>query len=437
MSRSAELTNVGRGLTVTRTPGLAALAYQITIAKLAWRNMWRNWRRTIIAMLAIVLGIILLLFADGLIAGSDQAIFGNAVRLYGGNIQVHATGFRDRATRLPLLPMDDADAVIQAARAQPEVLLATQRIVTGGIISSREGAFTVAITAVEPAIEELQSIQAENIVAGRYLHPDDGDAVVIGKGLADLLDVGVGERVTVVGRSRNEQMRQRSMTVVGIFDLGMADAEKGMAYITLPAAQTLYNLRDQATEVAILLRNMGDEAKVMTVLQQAFPHLEVDSWETLRPELRQIMDTKAGVSAFFSFIVLLIASIGVLNLMLMAVFERTREMGILAATGMKGRQIMGLFLWEGAFIGVVAAAIGCALATLLLLYLAQQGMDFSFASGMGGEAVALMGERIYPSFTAANTLNRGIAVALIAALASLYPAWQASRQEPAQALHHV
>jgi putative ABC transport system permease protein len=109
----------------------------------------------------------------------------------------------------------------------------------------------------------------------------------------------------------------------------------------------------------------------------------------------------------------------------------------LAATGMKGRQIMGLFLWEGAFIGVVAAAIGCVLATLLLLYLAQQGMDFSFASGMGGEAVALMGDRIYPSFTAANTFSRGIAVALIAALASLYPAWQASRQEPAQALHHV
>src|SRR5215211_9140131 len=84
--------------------------------KLAWRNMWRNWRRTAIALIAIVLGLMLLLFFDGLIKGSDQAIFGNAVRLYGGNLQVHASGFRAKANRLPLLPLSNADAVIQAAR---------------------------------------------------------------------------------------------------------------------------------------------------------------------------------------------------------------------------------------------------------------------------------------------------------------------------------
>lgn len=437
MSKSVGEIELGRGPADVLTPGLAALAYRTTVIKLAWRNMWRNWRRTSIAMVAIVLGLILLLFMDGLIEGSDQAIFGNAVRLYGGNIQVHAVGFRERATRLPLLPLDEADAVLQVARAQPEVLLATKRINTAGIISSREGAFAVAITAVEPAVESLQSIQAENIRAGRYLDPNDGDAVVIGKGLADLLGVSVGDRVTLLGRSRNEMMRQRTMTVVGIYDLGMAEAEKGMVFITLPAAQTLYNLRDQATEVAILLRTVGQEQTVVNALRQAFPHLEVDSWDTLRPELRQLMDTKASVSVFFSFIVLLIASIGILNLMLMAVFERTREMGILAALGMKGRQIMGLFLWEGALIGAVAAVIGCTLATLLLMVLGREGLDFSAVGGMGGEAVALMGDRIYPSYSFANTLGRGVAVALIAALAAFYPAWQAARQEPAKALHHV
>src|SRR5690242_4992572 len=97
---------------------------------LAWRNLWRNWRRTAIALLAMVLGIILLLFFDGLIKGSDQAIFGNAVRLYGGNLQVHAPGFRAKANRMPLLPLEDASAVIQAARAQPDVIAATKRIVT-------------------------------------------------------------------------------------------------------------------------------------------------------------------------------------------------------------------------------------------------------------------------------------------------------------------
>jgi ABC-type lipoprotein release transport system permease subunit len=103
--------------------------------KLAWRNVWRNWRRTAIALAAIILGVILLLFFDGLIHGSDQAIFGNAVRLYGGNIQVHAPGFREKAVQLPLLPLADADAVIQAARAEPHLIAAARRINTAGASS--------------------------------------------------------------------------------------------------------------------------------------------------------------------------------------------------------------------------------------------------------------------------------------------------------------
>jgi ABC-type lipoprotein release transport system permease subunit len=137
-----------------------------------------------------------------------------------------------------------------------------------------------------------------------------------------------------------------------------------------------------------------------------------------------------------SFIILLVASIGVLNLMLMAVFERTREMGVLAALGMKGRQIMGLFLLEGALIGVVGAVIGCAIGVVVLTIFGQVGIGFSQISGMG-EATALMGDRIYTAYTPAGVIGRGVSVAVITALASLYPAWQAARQEPAQALHHV
>jgi ABC-type lipoprotein release transport system permease subunit len=227
------------------------------------------------------------------------------------------------------------------------------------------------------------------------------------------------------------------MTVVGIYDLGMAEAEKGSVLITLPEAQLLYNLRDQATEVTLVLQRVGQENDVLAALRPQFAGYEIDSWETLRPELRQTMDTKGAVTSFFGFVVLLIASIGVLNLMLMAVFERTREMGVLAALGMKGRQVMGLFLLEGTLIGVVGAVIGCTLGTLLLLALGQIGLDFSSATQGMGEITALMGDRIYPSFTLTGIVGRGVAVAVIAALASLYPAWQATRQEPAQALHYV
>jgi ABC-type lipoprotein release transport system permease subunit len=405
--------------------------------KLAWRNMWRNWRRTTIALVAIVMGLILLLFMDGMIKGSDQAIFGNAVRLYGGNLQVHAIGYRDKANRLPMLPLADADAVVQAARAQPQVMAAARRINTAGIVINRGNSLPVEITAIEPDIEAPISLQAENVSQGRFLLPDDSDAIFIGKGLADRLEVAVGENVTLLGRSKNESMRQHNFTVVGIYNLNMPEFEKGTVFIPLADAQTLYNLRGQATEAAISLKQIGTEGEVLTALKAQLPDYEVDSWQTLKGDLRETLDTKFAFTSFFGIVVILIASIGILNLMLMAVFERTREMGVLAALGMKGRQIMGLFLLEGSLIGVVGAVIGCGLGFALIALMGSVGLDFSkFSSGLG-DVGALMGSKLYPSITLAALLSRAVLVVVITAIASLYPAWQASRKEPAQALHHV
>ncbi len=404
--------------------------------KLAWRNSWRNWRRTTIAVVAIVLGLILLLFFDGFLKGSDQAIFGNSVRLYGGNIQAHAPGFRDKANRLPLIPLENADAVVQAATAQPQVVAAAKRINTAGIASSREGAFPVVITGIEPSIEAPLSIQAENISQGRFLQDDDGDALVIGQGLADLLNVSAGDRIKLLGRSKHEEMRQRTMTIVGVYDLGMAEAEKGTVFITVPEAQSLYNLRDEITEVSISLQSVGQEAAVIPALKAALSGYEIDSWDTLRPEIQETIATKLAFTSIFGLVVVFIASIGILNIQLMAAFERTREIGVLAAMGMKGRQIMNVFLLEGTAIGVVGAVIGSLLSILLLGVLAQVGIGFSFASGIS-EMTALMGDRIYPSITAADIISRGVTVVIIVTIASLYPAWQASRKQPAEALHHV
>jgi ABC-type antimicrobial peptide transport system permease subunit len=130
------------------------------------------------------------------------------------------------------------------------------------------------------------------------------------------------------------------------------------------------------------------------------------------------------------------ASIGILNLMLMAVYERTREMGVLAALGMKGRQLMGLFLLEGMFIGVIGAVLGCIVSWLLVTAFARVGIDYSMAEGTG-DITALVGNRIYPSIPIANIVFYGFAVVIIAALASFIPAWQASRNEPAESLHHI
>src|SRR5210317_1399645 len=106
--------------------------------KLAWRNMWRNWRRTLIATITIILSMILLIFFEAFMDGTDQAIYGNTVRLYGGHVLIHAPGYREKVTRLPLMPVVDADTVLAAVSTQPNVRVASRRINTGGLISNRD-----------------------------------------------------------------------------------------------------------------------------------------------------------------------------------------------------------------------------------------------------------------------------------------------------------
>jgi ABC-type lipoprotein release transport system permease subunit len=183
--------------------------------RLAWRNLWRQRRRTLIVAVAMAIGLAMMMLYDGLIAGFDQAIYGNAIKVLGGNMQVHAGGPVEEE-QSPLTPLADDQAVVEAALAQPQVLAATRRINTGGLASSREGAFAVNIIGIEPEKELPVNLAAQNVVAGRYLAADDGDVILIGKGLADAMGVQVGDRITVTGRAAHEQMRLLYFTVVGI-----------------------------------------------------------------------------------------------------------------------------------------------------------------------------------------------------------------------------
>ena len=408
--------------------------------KIAWRNMWRNWRRTVIASIAIILSMILLIFFQAFMDGMDQSIYGNTVRLYGGNVLIHAPGYREKSTRLPMLPVADVEAVLTAVRTQPNVLVASRRINTGGLISNRNASHAVNITAIEPDIEAPISLAAEHLVVGRFLLPDDDNNIVIGQALADHLNVTIGDRVSLLGRRKDESMRERSMTVVGIFNLGLGEAEKSLIFINLPTAQTLYNLRGEVTEVAVVLEKIGQEDALIDSIAPNFPNHEVDSIYTLRPEFAEALATDRMFGLMFGTILLLMGGIGILNLMLMAVFERTREMGVLAALGMKGWQIMGLFVMEGAFIGFIGAVVGCVFSWLLVAWVGQQGIDFSsFYSDLdqAGEIYALMGTHLYPAIATSTIMVYGLVAIFVGALASLIPAWQASQREPAESLHYV
>jgi ABC-type lipoprotein release transport system permease subunit len=226
------------------------------------------------------------------------------------------------------------------------------------------------------------------------------------------------------------------MTVIGIYDVGIPTIEKGTAYISLGEAQSLFNLRDQSTEVQITLKKVGRESAVVAALTPMLPGYEVESWEKNYPELGTAINRKSIVMDIFSVIIVMIAGIGILNLLMMAVYERTREIGLLGAMGLKPRQIATTFVLEGALIGIVGVVVGVAMGLAVNLSLGKVGMDYSQFAGVT-EYMALISGRVYPTLGVSKLLWRAGVVAGIAALAALIPALIASRREPSEALHYV
>lgn len=404
--------------------------------KLAWRNILRQKRRTFIVVLAMMLGIGLMMFYDGLMAGFNQAIYGNAIKVLGGNVQVHAAGYRGEVEEQPLLGLADDKLVVQQALALPQVVAAGRRIRTVGLASSPEGAFPVSIIGFEPQAEMAVNLTLKYLVDGRLPTADDGDQLFIGKGLADEMGVTVGERITLAGQSRNQQLRNRTFTIIGIFDLGMPDLEKQTVYMSLAEAQELYSIPNSSTEIAIYLQRIGQENAVITALNKSITGYEIESYETNFPELRNAVGNKNGIMTIFSFVLLLIAGIGVMNLLLMAVYERTREIGVLAALGLKPGQISRLFLVEGVMIGLIGLASGVAFGLVLNGILMQIGIDYSSYSDMASY-MALITGKVYPTWGTEQLALRTVSVVVICVLSAYFPAYEASRNEPAESLHFV
>jgi ABC-type lipoprotein release transport system permease subunit len=403
--------------------------------RLAWRNIWRHRGRTMIVVVAIGLTMGMMMWYDAMIAGFQQAIYGNAIQVLGGNIQIHAPGYQAEASQMPLLSLENDAAVLEAAKAQPDVVLASRRINTGGMASNRKGAFAANIVGIEPEQEQQISLLAQHIIAGRYLTSSDQDQVFIGKGLADAMEIGVGDRFTLTGRATHDQMRDRTMTVAGIYDVGMPDIEKRSIYMSLAEAQELYGLPGP-TEVMLSLKQIGEETAVIKALKATLPNYEYASWQTNFPELQNAIGTKTKSMNIFSVIILLVVGIGILNLLMMAVFERTREIGILGAIGLKPRQISTLFLVEGTLMGLVGVACGVAFGLMINIWMGRVGFDYSAFSSISSYT-ALINGRVYTTLGLEKIWQRTLTVLIISLLSSFFPARAAAQNEPAQALHYV
>jgi ABC-type lipoprotein release transport system permease subunit len=186
----------------------------------------------------------------------------------------------------------------------------------------------------------------------------------------------------------------------------------------------------------LILKQIGQEGQAIKALKASLPGYVIDSWQTSFPELESVVGRKNSVMNIFSIIILIIAGIGILNLLLMAVYERTREIGLLGALGLKPRQITTLFLLEGALMGLVGVVFGVALGLAVNALFSRVGFDYSQFSSLT-EYTALISGRVYSTMGLERIVQRTVTVLIIATLAAFYPAREAAKKEPAEALHYV
>jgi len=392
---------------------------------LAWRNLWRNPRRTLITFVAISVGVWSMIVLAALMQAWGASAFDAAVRTLTGHGQIHARGYLDDPTvdhrfapptRALADRLDAADVRAWSARVRVPAIVQT----------ARENA-PVTLVGIDPDTERGLSFIPDAVGAGRYLAGADEAGLLLGRRLARRLRTDLDKRGVVLSQSTSSEIAERGFRVVGLFDAEQEDTEKSFVFALRPTAQAMLGIGADVSEVAFVLDDVETLPAVLASLRQAAPDLDVVSWSELEPFTQAILDISAGTIALWTVIMFILVAFGLVNTLLMAVLERTREFGLVQALGLRPRLLLLQVLLESAFlvgIGVVSGVVA-GVATLLAVH---GGLDLS-AVAEGGAAVGI-GRVLYPRIDVALTIYVALFVWLMGIVTSVYPAWRAARDVP-------
>lgn len=398
--------------------------------KMAFRDLGRNKRRSILSALAVSMGTTLLIFMAAVLRGEFRGALQNGIRLQTGHLQIRAASYDENKVSLAWEDLiDNPVEMIDQLKGLPQVVDATPRLIASGILSLGDHSRGVQVIGMDPDSQANQ-IFRQGVISGEFLTRDDREGVLIGKPLAERFGLKPGERINLLINTSNGDVDEQLFTIRGIYTTNVFPYDENTVFMPLAKAQTFAGAENHASLIFVLLQEQEQAEPVAAALTSS--NYQVLTWRDLNELSVQFEQFASAYMIIFYLIILGITATVVTNTLVMAVYERTREIGILSAIGMKGRRIMSMFLTEATLLATGGVIGGLILGGLITSYIGKIGMVIPAAQGVTG---VLLGDKIYPYLRAEDVISLTIVAYLITLIASLYPAMLAARMEPVEALH--
>ena len=400
------------------------------MSKLAWRNLWRNYRRTLIMLLAIALGVWAMIFMTALLRGMVDDMVKQGIGSLPGHVQIHALAYRDDPSVTHSLPVPDQRLL--ALLNDGQVKAWSSRIKVPAMISSEYENRGVQLLGVDPQGELALGFSPDDIVEGRFLNGSDDRGIVVGRKLLQRLETRLGKRVVLMSQDPDNTIAEGGFRIVGVFKAEMENREESFVYAGRDVVQAMLGIGTDVSEIAVL----GHQYQTPDVLTAAIRSVvpadhEVLSWLELDPYLATMMRVMNGFVLVWMVVIFLSLSFGLVNTLMMAIFERVREIGLMRALGMRPSAIVYQVLVESVMLLMLGLLLGNLMAIGTIIPL-KDGIDISAVS----QGMEMMGASsiLYPVLLWPDLVLANIVVIVLGILTSSLPAWRAARYRPVEAL---
>ena len=406
---------------------------------MAWRNIWRNPRRTFLTAAAIAFASLLLIFMISFQFGSYETMINTSVKIQAGHLQIQAQGYQDKKEIRQVVPDPEKIGLILATI--PAVQAHTTRATAFALVSSRDRTYGVLVIGIDPLQEAQVSTLANLIRTGNYLASDDLDQALIGKLLAKNLNVNIGDELTILGQGRDGSIAAAIVQIEGIYSSGIDDFDRSAIHIPLKTFQDMFAMHDAVHEVVVIGKSLSDVPSIKTAIVKQLEasgqskQLTALDWQQLMPGLVEAIKLDLISGLIFYGILVLVVAFSILNTFLMAIFERTREFGVMMAIGTTPGRLTKLLLIESISLTAIGILAGMVLGAVITFYFQIHGLDFAGSSELLSQ-FGITG-RMYPKLTVLSLVIGPGLVMAITSLAALYPALKIRRLKPVEALTHT